>query len=61
MKTATMTASMNFDRSHSRSSLMKYLPHIVIAALLFALLLAASQNGPTIPAVNSSLTHLGQH
>ena len=61
MKTASMTAPMTFDRSLNRSSPMKYLAHIVIAALLFALLLFASQHAPTGPVVNSSLTHLGPH
>lgn len=61
MKTASMTAPMTFERSHSRSSLMKYLPHVVIAALLFALLLVASQHAPTGPVLNTSLTHLGPH
>lgn len=61
MKTASMTTPMTFDRSLNRSSLMKYLPHVVIAASLFALLLFASQHGYTGPLVNFSLSHLGPH
>jgi len=59
MRTASMTAPIGFNRS--RDGLAKYLPYAVILALLFALLLAASQSGTGVPASNGSLTHLGPH
>lgn len=62
MKTASMTAPMNLSRTQERPGLARYLPYAVILALLFALLFAASHSEPgTLPAVNSSLTHLGPH
>lgn len=61
MKTASMTAPMNLSRNQERPGLAKYLPHIVIATLLFALLLVASRHGYTGPLVNFSLSHLGPH
>ena len=60
MKTATMTAPGYLSASRNRGSALRYLPHMLIAALLFALLLAASQSD-SIPVSNPSLTHLGQH
>lgn len=62
MKTASMTAPMSLGRSQERPGLAKYLPYAVILALLFAVLFVASQGDHgTLPAVNSSLTHLGPH
>ena len=61
MKTASMTAPAYLSGDRSRNGALRYLPYVVIAALLFALLLAASQTqGPT-PTINTSLIHLGPH
>ncbi len=59
MRTASMTTPIGFNRS--RDGLANYLPHAVIVALLFALLIVASQGSAPAPVVNTSLTHLGQH
>jgi len=62
MKTASLTAPMSLGRNQERAGLAKYLPHAVILALLFAVLFVASHGDRgTLPAVNSSLTHLGPH
>ncbi|HEV2111622.1 MAG TPA: hypothetical protein VGT99_09740 [Gammaproteobacteria bacterium] len=61
MKTASMTAPGYLSAGRNRGGALRYLPYVLIAALLFALLLAASQSGTGIPVPNPSLTHLGPH
>lgn len=63
MKTASLTAPTPLSHSPSQGGLARYLPHVLIAALLFAVLYAAShgQVQHPAPAVNTSLMHLGPH
>lgn len=61
MKTASLTAPLAMTRSQNRCRVAKYLPHIVVATLVIALLLFASRHGYTGPLVNFSLSHLGPH
>ena len=62
MKTASLTAPLYLSTGKSRLSPLRYLPHVLVAALLVALLALASHNSseggqPTDPVV----THMGQH
>jgi len=61
MKTASLTVPTHLSRSPAQGGLARYLPHVLIAALLFAVLFTASHSQGTTPAVNTSLTHLGPH
>jgi hypothetical protein len=63
MKTASLTAPAPLSHSSSQSGLARYLPHVLIVALLFAVLYAASHDPSlgTTPLVNTSLMHLGPH
>ncbi len=62
MKTASLTAPLYLNAGKSRHSALRYLPHVLVAALLVALLALAGHNAseggqPSGPVV----THLGQH
>ena len=62
MKTASLTAPLYLSAGKSRNSTLRYLPHALIVALLFALLAFAGHSAPESgqPA-GPVVTHLGQH
>lgn len=62
MKTASLTAPAYLNADRSRDGALRYLPHVLIAALLFALLALAGHSTPESgQPTGPVLTHMGQH
>ena len=63
MKTASIATLGSLPRKNTQgqSLFLKYLPHITIAVVLLALLLAASRSAPEERQPVQPVTHMGQH